>query len=493
MDTIEYSNNDGYDDYLVETATLREHFEIDPIDRSFNKAFIKANISDVYNQRLRYKKSGGIDGVGRDSFYRDVDESIEVISRKVKNGTYKFTPYAEILISKGRDKLPRVLSVPTKRDQLTLSCLKDCLHEIFKDNVHQRRANEAIGTLRSFLRDHEGDLDSYCFIKADIRGFYDNIDREKLMNFIRRQADGHPQLLKLIYSAISTPTVPRDSRSLEHHQFITPIGVPQGLAISNILASVFLSDIDEFSRDTYVFYNRYVDDILIIVEKDTMSEAFDQFESRLNKLGLKLNPEKTETGNLSSGAFNYLGYSIASGKISVKKSTIEFFIKKLIDRFVRAKSSFERIPKSESKKRTAFLDAFVEELNEKITGAVSQKKQYGWLFYYSQINDIALLHHMDSVVSQHCDRFFPSENSMKDVKSFVKAYHKIRGKRKDKAYHDYIMNYDVEGADRSHRQEFLRRRGLDVAHKPRSDVDQLFYEYRERQLSELQKNEGKKS
>ena len=41
---------------------------------------------------------------------------------------------------------------------------------------------------------------------------------------------------------------------------------------------------------------------------------------------------------------------------------------------------------------------FIEDLNEKITGALSEQKRYGWLLYFAEINDMQLLHKLDGII-----------------------------------------------------------------------------------------------
>ncbi|MDQ2938695.1 MAG: hypothetical protein M3R67_14515, partial [Acidobacteriota bacterium] len=47
-------------------------------------------------------------------------------------------------------------------------------------------------------------------------------------------------------------------------------------------------------------------------------------------------------------------------------------------------------------------EIFVLELNERITGAISEKKRYGWIAYFNQVTDLGLLHRLDATIA----RFF---------------------------------------------------------------------------------------
>lgn len=62
-----------------------------------------------------------MDNITPKVFEAHLTDNIQIISKKVLAGAYSFTRYREILISKGRGKEPRVISIPTIRDKLALA------------------------------------------------------------------------------------------------------------------------------------------------------------------------------------------------------------------------------------------------------------------------------------------------------------------------------------------------------------------------------------
>ena len=89
----------------------------------YRKFFTKKHLRELYFSSVRFRAAVGIDKINRRAFENNIDENIDIIYRKVRNGTYKFTPYREKLISRGSKKLPRIVSIPTIRDKLTLKAL----------------------------------------------------------------------------------------------------------------------------------------------------------------------------------------------------------------------------------------------------------------------------------------------------------------------------------------------------------------------------------
>ncbi|MFH1718149.1 MAG: hypothetical protein ABIF19_12420 [Planctomycetota bacterium] len=118
--------------------------------RMFRHSFADGNLRNVFNDRISSKDNAGIDGIHPHDWREG--ESVEIINRKVSAGTYHFTPYAEIQSPKGRGKLPRIIALPSVRDQVVLSALKDYLHKMFPDDVNRKLPNSYIYELNEEIQ-----------------------------------------------------------------------------------------------------------------------------------------------------------------------------------------------------------------------------------------------------------------------------------------------------------------------------------------------------
>ncbi|MDW3438807.1 reverse transcriptase, partial [Escherichia coli] len=84
-----------------------------------------------------------------------------------------------------------------------------------------------------------------------------------------------------------------------------------GLAISNILAEISLSDFDnEINKMHDIWYMRYVDDILILTQKDQATKIASHIIDKLQSLNLNPHPlneenSKSKVGSLDE-SFNFL-------------------------------------------------------------------------------------------------------------------------------------------------------------------------------------------
>lgn len=244
----------------------------------FKKAFSCASLNQLYTDKIQFRASSGMDNVSPKLFEETLTESIQTISRKVLAGTYTFTRYREILISKGRGKEPRVISIPTIRDKLALASYHSFLKIVFSDRIEEPLLHTVIGNISEVVL--SGKYDGY--VKVDIKGFYSSIDHSILLKKIKRKIR-KPEAIAFLKGAIETQTIPRNTKIRDRNR--RAIGVPEGLSISNILADIYLSDLKELICDKYdIDFFRYVDDILILCKA---SKAF-EIKDYINTNGFEI-------------------------------------------------------------------------------------------------------------------------------------------------------------------------------------------------------------
>lgn len=464
--------------------------------KSIKRIFTAANLEAIFEDKFLGRNNAGLDGIDSKRFNDSLKENIEIIRKKVKSGCYKFTPYAETLLTKGRGKIPRVLGLPTMRDQLTLSALKEFLHANFPEAVNRNLANTHIYRLSTIIKELTSCDKSYSFVKTDISGFYDNIDRERLMNFIRRKVE-YSKALKIIYDAISNPIVPRNGHKKQRYRYHTSKGIPQGLAISNVLAGIYMQSFDETCKSISKTYLRYVDDILVLCESKHVPEILEKLHFEASKLGLKLNDDKTEFGTLSKDSFDFLGYQLGMRydpvitenklRISVRKSSVQKMISSLSAKLVYAdyhKDKFLEL--HETLSADTYKSVLEEDINERITGAFFKSKRYGWLFYFSQIDDMALLHELDRIVEKLCSRCNTfGKTKPEGVKSFVTAFREIHKMRMTGSeISEYIPSYEKFTIEE--KCAFLADRGIMTVSLTTEQVEKLFEEVIMGRMSHLE-------
>src|ERR1019366_9299584 len=132
-------------------------------------------------------------------------------------------------------------------------------------------------------------------LDADIRGFFDNLDRGWMLKFLQhRVAD--PRILRLIQKWL-------DAGVMEEGEWKdTEMGTPQGSVISPLLANIYLHYVFDLWVDAWrkkctqgdVVVIRYADDNVVGFQYRADVDRFlTEFRERLGKFGLELHPDKT--------------------------------------------------------------------------------------------------------------------------------------------------------------------------------------------------------
>lgn len=374
-----------------------------------------------------YTSSPGIDRINRKTFEKDLSTHLKTIVRKVNNGTYKFSKYREKLISKGRDKAPRVISIPTIRDKIVLRALCNILLNVLHSETQSKLPQTIIHEIKNEIESGKFDY----FFKIDIKNFYPSIKHDILLKKIRRKIK-KPEILNLIEGAISQETYDSSQYSTE-----TPTqGVPQGLSISNILASLYLNSLDEKqSPATSYSYFRYVDDILVLCSSKDSKFLEEKLIKDLELLGLNThcdspeNCEKQDSGSICKSV-TYLGYKFSDNQISVKRKSIDNIKNSIMKLF------------AENKYTNSTLKIFEWKINLRITGCMFENKKYGWVFYFSQLTDLKILFELDFLVKKLCERYRINLSKIK-LKKFIRSYSETTKNLQSTSYIPNFSNLDT--------------------------------------------------
>jgi len=405
---------------------------------SFDEMLSVASLIESYSEKFADSSVKGTDRVSGKQFLSRAVSELQTASEKCLKGSYRFAPYLEQLKLKGRNKTPRIISIPTVRDRVVLHQLQKYLAAIFPDRVPRNIASAYVREIAKSIK--SGSDPKLWVCSTDIKAFYDSIPQDRLL-FVLSKKIKNPAALKLVRHAIQTPTVPKNTRRKDHSEYRQRIGVPQGLAISNILASIYLADVDDALMELKVSYYRYVDDVLMYGYESEVKKAFLSLRRRLKCRGLEvhsLDSGKSQLAPLSK-PFNYLGYIFKWPVITVRQSTIERFLQSVAAKFSDHKhNKLARLERSKYLTSELIDEIFVDELNEKIAGAISDKKRYGWVGYFNEINDLSLLYRMDHAVNTMFERSGLGVSYPCGLKKLSRAFHEI----KYNPLGGYVRNYD---------------------------------------------------
>lgn len=455
----------------------------------FDELFSSESLFKTFNEKFSNSGAKGIDRLNGMQYSLRAQRDLIKTSEKCLNGSFRFSPYLEMLKSKGRGKNPRVISIPTVRDRVVLRQLNIFLCKVFPEYVPKSVASTYIRCLSSdFLSANPDDV---YICSCDIEGFYDNIIKTRLIKKLSSRI-GSKKALNLIIRSLLTPTSHSSAKKSQRKEFFNKDkGVPQGLSISNVLASIYMSDIDTSMDKFNVKYYRYVDDVLMYGDKESVSKAYLSIRRKLKLRGLNTHPPsspKTHLGYLNQ-PFGFLGYVFKGNDITVRDSTLEAFLQSIAARFSDfTHNKNRRLKKYPHLSIDDLKEIFVEELNEKITGAISGNKRYGWVAYYSNINDLSLLHKIDFIAKEMFSRLSDFDRQPPtELKKISRSYYEIKFNPQG----GYIRNYDkIETLKQ--KTEFLVSRGRISPDErlTRDQIEERFERYKATILSRMQADEG---
>lgn len=275
-------------------------------------------------RRLRKEAAVGVDGVTPGEYAQGLEERLRDLRGRMKAGKYRHQPIRRVRIPKGPGET-RPIGIPTVEDKIVQRVLVDIMELIYEQDFLPcsygfRPGRSAHDALRKLDRvAYEGEAN--WVLEADIRSFFDSVDRKALMEMVeRRVADGSFRRLisKCLHAGV-----------LDGEEYIEPDkGTPQGSVLSPLLGNIYLHYVlDEwFEREVKARMDgaahliRYADDFIVAFKRESDARrVMKVLPQRLGKYGLELHPDKTRLVRFSpprgggkgdrSETFDFLGFT----------------------------------------------------------------------------------------------------------------------------------------------------------------------------------------
>lgn len=272
-----------------------------------DKVYAPANLACAYDAVAANKGAAGVDGMTLPRYALGLAHHQEVLADELRQGTYRPHPVRRTYIAKGGGSGRRPLGIPCVRDRVAQRALKNVLEPIFEATFHPSSHGFRPGRgCRDALREVWGLMDSgqQVVVDADIRGFFDAIPKDRLLERVReRVSDG--RVLDLVEGYLNQGV-------MEGTAYWEPeTGTPQGAVISPLLANVFLTPFDWHMHAHGVRIVRYADDFVLLCRSMAEAErALELAAEWMAENGLELHPVKTRLVDMAAeGAhFTFLGY-----------------------------------------------------------------------------------------------------------------------------------------------------------------------------------------
>ena len=255
--------------------------------------------------------AAGVDHVTVEHYEEDLEENLQKLSEELKEGTYSPRPIKRKWIPKPGRSEKRPLGIPTVRDRIVQTALKDLLEPIFEKEFSDqsfgfrpgRCAKDALRELQDLL--NEGHT---YVVDADIKGFFDNIPHDKLKARMEEKVTDNG-ILSLIDSYLKAEIMEGTDNWMPEG------GTPQGAVISPLLANIYLNPLDHLMEEAGFNMIRYADDFVVLCRsKEEARKALKVINNWVKKAGLSLHPDKTRLVDATErGGFDFLGYHFERG------------------------------------------------------------------------------------------------------------------------------------------------------------------------------------
>lgn len=287
---------------------------------------------------LNKKAASGVDQVTAAAYEQDLIANIQDLAERLKAKRYRAKLVRRCYIPKDNGG-KRPLGIPALEDKLVqLACAK-LLNAIYEQDFLPvsygyrpgRGAKDAVKDLGFNLQyGRFGHV-----VEADIKGFFDNLDHDWLLEMLRLRIDDKA-FLNLIRKWLKAGILDIDGQVLH-----LGAGTPQGGIVSPVLANVYLHYALDlwFERAVKPRCNgqaliiRYADDYVCAFQYQADAERFYRvMPQRLEKFGLRVAPEKTRILRFSRfhpglrRRFAFLGFELywardRRGELRVMKRT----------------------------------------------------------------------------------------------------------------------------------------------------------------------------
>lgn len=275
---------------------------------------------------IKRKAAPGVDGVTWPEYGIGLAERLHDLHRRVHRGAYQAQPSRRIYIPKANGK-QRPLGIAALEDKIVQHAVVTVLNAVYEEDLRGfsygfrpgRSQHMALDALYVALKRKKVNW----VLDLDIKGFFDNLDKELLVEMVeQRIAD--PRILRLIQQWLNAGIV-EDGNWSE-----TETGTPPGAVVSPLLSNVYLHDVLDQWTDQWrqegrgdITIVRYADDAIIGFEhEDEAKQYLQDLRERLSVFGLELNEDKTrlirfgrfarqnreERGEGKPESFTFLGF-----------------------------------------------------------------------------------------------------------------------------------------------------------------------------------------
>ncbi len=342
-------------------------------------------------RNMNRRSAAGVDRESVRDYEQNFSNNIGRLVSKLKEKRYRAKIVKRVYIPKGDGKM-RPLGLPSTEDKLVQIAAARILSAIYEQDFVSgsfgyRPKTGTMDAVRELRRTLQFEKARYV-VEADIKGFFDNINHEWLLEMLRQRVDDEA-FINLIWKWLKAGILDTDGKT--HHPVT---GTPQGGVISPVLANIYL----HYALDLWfgkvvkrhcegeAYLIRYADDFVCMFRYKKDADRFYRvLGKRLQKFNLELAADKTRIMRFSlfqmklNTRFDFLGFEFRWGMNRKGQPCI-----KLRTSRKKFRTSLRNLKEWCRKHRSMRLREFFRLLNRKLIGYYNY---YGVIGNYDSLEE----------------------------------------------------------------------------------------------------------
>ena len=290
---------------------------------------------------MKRNSAAGIDGTTWKEYGTNLEENLKNVSGRLRRGSYRARAVKRTYIPKS-DGRQRPLGIPALEDKIVQKSMVEVLNAVYEVDFKgfsygfrpERNQHNALDAVVEAI---EGRKVNWV-LDVDIRGFFDAIDHEWLIQFVEHRIKDK-RVIRHIRKWLNAGVM----EDGQWHK--TEEGTPQGGSISPLLANIYLHYVFDLWTHSWrkrkasgdVVMVRYADDIVMGFQyKHEAMRFLKELKSRFRKFNLEVHTEKTsliefgryaverrkERGEGKPATFDFLGFTHMCSKSRKGKFTV---------------------------------------------------------------------------------------------------------------------------------------------------------------------------